>query len=313
MMDLPASLPCRNRYTSTDPDPGPSAGSSPSDSQRDQDASSSDNRRFKSGSCGSAFPARPIPSPGSQKKRSSGVITSAIIAALLDETEGSLIVIFDESHREGSLKDGSRLPSRTARGPSLVIFRRARMSSDASLHRVCLGFDVGTCGADLILEFGQPEPITNDPRWSSPSFVDLPDDQSHGGHPLPCRRSPGSESADKFPSGPCPSFPARPGRGSPERQPSDSHLPFCQIADSSAPRPPPSEIDPDNRLPFSLGGTLPRHRTPFQSSTVSRIWLSSAVGTLSLKERNRAFSRESLLSSIPLPEKLLPEIGGDAW
>ena len=46
-------------------------------------------------------------------------------------------------------------------------------------------FDEGTRGADLILEFGQPEPITNDPRWPSPSFVDLPDDQSHRRNPFP--------------------------------------------------------------------------------------------------------------------------------
>ena len=40
-----------------------------------------------------------------------------------------------------------------------------------------------------------------------------------------------------------------------------------------------------------------RAKANFQSSIVNRIWLSSAVGTLSLKERNRAFSRLSLLAA----------------
>ena len=45
---------------------------------------------------------------------------------------------------------------------------------------------------------------------------------------------------------------------------------------------------------FPCGGGTLLAKANFQSSTVNRIWLSSAVGTLSLKERNRAFSRESL-------------------
>ena len=96
------------------------------------------------------LPARPIPSPGSQKKRSSGVITSAIIAALLDETEGSLIVIFDESHREGSLKDGSRLPF-DRQG---TILGHLPESADIFTGLAPTGLSrlyVGTCGADLIL------------------------------------------------------------------------------------------------------------------------------------------------------------------
>ena len=137
MMDLQASRPCRNRYISSDPDPGSSAGSSPSDPPRDRDASSSDNRRLESGNCGSAFPARPIPSPGSQEESGGSVIPRAVITALLDETEGSLIVILDESHREGSLQDRSRFPSQPKADHPWSSSCRARMSSDASLHRVC--------------------------------------------------------------------------------------------------------------------------------------------------------------------------------
>ena len=134
-----------------DPPPDPL----PAITQRDQDASSSDNRRFKSGSRGS-LPTRPIPSPGSQKKRSSGVIPRAIITALLDETEGSLIVILDIRHREGSLQDRSRLPFNREGAILAHLPERAyvlRCLAPSSLPR----FDKGSCSPDLILEFSQPE------------------------------------------------------------------------------------------------------------------------------------------------------------
>ena len=135
-----------------DPPPDPL----PAIPQRDRDASSSNNRRLESGSCGSAFPAGPIPSPGGQKKRSSGIITSAVITALLDETEGSLIVILDESHREGSLQDGSRLPfdrERAILGHLPESAYVLRCFAPSGLPRL----DKGSRSPDLILEFGQPE------------------------------------------------------------------------------------------------------------------------------------------------------------
>ena len=171
MMDLQPPRSARNRYTSSDPDPGSSAGSSPSDPPRDRDASSSDNRRFESGSrC--SLPTRPIPSPGSEEKGGGGVIPRAVITALLDQTEGSLIVIFDIRHREGSLQDGSRLPfdrEGTILGHLPESADILRCFAPSGLPRL----DKGSRSPDLILEFGQPEPITNDPRWPSPSFVDL--------------------------------------------------------------------------------------------------------------------------------------------
>ena len=117
-------------------------------------------------------------------------------------------------------------------------------------------FDKGTCGADLILEFGQPEPITNDPRWPSPSFVDLAYEQSDRRNPLPfCD-----------PQVPDPLIGAQGdliaflllGQGGDPRSDSQGFT-SSVLPDSGcrAPRSPPSEIDPDNGLPFSLGD-LPR-------------------------------------------------------